>query len=179
MIPPYLSDSTLWWGLVPIPALTILVALVFYATLVGANRKAGAWLVVFPFTAFLLLGLVAGYLTGLSRESAVGAVVPAVLTLMGGVAAVLIGRAANQAATLRVSGLIVSFSIGLLVGTTWGSAMRQAVTDFEASEKELIRRSLVELKVREFREALGLPAEFPQNGDDASGKKKKAPEKDK
>lgn len=161
MIPAYLTDWTLWWTLVPIPALAALVGLAIYSYLRFAKPAVTApGAIVLPLTAFLLLGLVSGYLMGLSRESAVAAVVPAVLTLLGATAAVLVGKAANQAASTRVSGLILLFSLGFLVGSTWGSALRQSVLDFESSEEELIRRSHVELKVREFREELGLPAEF-------------------
>lgn len=176
-MPPYLVDAALWWSLVPIPALVAIVAgaALVWLRLRGTNTSA-ALTVVLPLAAFLLTGLVAGYLTGLSRESAVGAVVPAVLSLLGGAAAVLVGRAANLAAATRVSGLILLFSLGLFIGTTWGSAMRQAVADFDASELELIRRSHVELKVREFRESVGLPPEFPSI--DAPPSKKKS-DKDK
>ena len=143
MIPVYLVDPTVWWSLLPIPALVLLAAAVAYGLLRRSQTVASAFSAVLPLAAFLLLGLVAGYLTGLSRESAVGAVVPAVL------------------------------SLGLLIGTTWGSAMRQAVMDFEASESELVRKSHVEMKVREFREAIGLPPEMPAPDSPPSNKKDK------
>lgn len=173
MIPVYLLDPTVWWSLLPIPALVLIVAAVAYGLLRRAQPPAGALLTLLPPAAFLLLGLVAGYLTGLSRESAVGAVVPAVLSLMGAVAAVLIGKTDNPRSSGRVSALMLLLSLGLLVGTTWGSAMRQAVMDFEASESELIRKSHVELKVREFREAIGLPPEMPAEASPPPKKKGK------
>lgn len=174
MIPVYLVDPTVWWSLLPIPGLVLIVSAAVYGYLRRSQSPASAFSTVLPLAAFLVLGLVAGYLTGLSRESAVGAVVPAVLSLLGGVSAVLIGKTDNQKTSGRVSGLMLLFSLGLLVGTTWGSAMRQAVMDFEVSESELIRKSHVEIKVREFREAIGLPAEMP--ADAASSSKKKAKE---
>lgn len=177
MMPPYLADATLWWSLVPIPALVAIVVVFALAWLRWRGAKAVEALQnVLPLAAFLLMGLVAGYLTGLSRESAVGAVVPAVLSVLGGAAAVLVGRATDQAVVTRVSGLILLFSLGLFIGITWGSSMRQAVVDFDSSEMEQIRRSHVELKVREFRESIGLPPEFPSS-EAPSAKKKSDKEK--
>lgn len=160
-MPPFLSDSTIWWSLLPIPATVILAALGGYVALMVLKKRALAFKIILPLSSFLLLGMVTGYLTGLSRESAVGAVLPAVLSLVGGVAAVLIARATSQFMMLQTSGLIFVFALGLLLGTTWGSAMRQAVDDFEASETELMRRSHIQKKVREFREALNLPPDMP------------------
>ena len=173
MIPVYLVDPTVWWSLLPIPALVLLATAVAYGLLRRSQTVASAFSAVLPLAAFLLLGLVAGYLTGLSRESAVGAVVPAVLSLMGAVSAVLIGKTDNPRTSGRVSALILLLSLGLLIGTTWGSAMRQAVMDFEASESELVRKSHVEMKVREFREAIGLPPEMPAPDSPPSKKKDK------
>jgi len=160
-MPPYLSDATLWLSLLPILGTVAIAAILTFVTLAVLKRGPSAAWIILPLSAFLLLGLVTGYMTGLSRESVVGAVLPAVLSLLGGVAAVLIGRSTDQTAMLRVSGLMFVFTFGLLLGSTWGSAMRQAVEDFETSELELMNRSHIEAKVREFRQALKLPPEFP------------------
>ena len=169
MFPPYLADVALWLSFVPIAVVGLLVAAIMYGVLVATGRRASAATILLPTSAFLLLGLVAGYLTGLSREPAVGAVLPAALTLIGGVAAALIGNSHSRTLVLRVSGLILAFSSGLFIGTAWGSAMRQAIDDFNSSESELIRRSQVEAVVREFRIARGLPPEMPTTN---SGSKK-------
>ncbi len=169
MIPPYVADATLWLSLLPIPAFVIVTALIACGVLFATGQKAVAVNTLMPLSAFLLLGLVAGYLTGISRAPAVDAVLPAVLTLLGGAAAGFIGKSPGSALILRISGLILAFAIGLLVGTTWGSAMRQSIDDFDQSELELIRRSQVEASVREFRIARDLPPEMPGVG---SGSKK-------
>jgi hypothetical protein len=176
-MPPYFTDESVWMSMLPIPATILALVAASFVVLWVIGKRAVAAQVLLPLSAFGLLGMVAGYLTGLSRESAVGAVVPAVLTLMGGVAAVLVARAANWAASFRVSGLIATFSVGLLVGSTWGAAMRQSVEDFATSESELLRRSHVEAKVREFRDALKLPPEMPAFG--ASEKSEKSDKSEK
>ena len=73
--------------------------------------------------AFSLLGFVTGELMGDSRESVVGTVIPAALTLLGGMAAYIVTSKGvrEQAAT---SGILICFTFCLLVGSTLGIRLR-------------------------------------------------------
>ena len=81
--------------------------------------------------AFAILGFVTGEIMSDSREPAVSAVLPAALTLMGGVAAFLIGTKGVEA-QIVVSALILNFGVALFVGADYGAAVRDEV-DFDNS----------------------------------------------
>jgi hypothetical protein len=105
--------------------------------------------------AFAFLGLVAGVLAGLSRQSAIGAVLPAVLSLVGGLAIYLIGaRRADQG---LVGICVIALSAGLVIGTTWGSVLRDEYENSFNSAEYKKREALIEVEVRDFRRDLGLP----------------------
>lgn len=71
---------------------------------------------------FSLLGLVTGLLAGFSREAAMGAVLPAVLSLVGALAIYLVGvEKADQA---LVGVCVIALSLDLLVGSIWGAVLR-------------------------------------------------------
>jgi hypothetical protein len=107
--------------------------------------------------AFSMLGLVAGYLTGFSRTSTVGAVLPAALSLVAGLAVFMMGR--DKSVRVLVSLVALFFSASLVIGTTWGSAMRSAYEDYRTSADFRKLEALAEDDVREFRNNLGLPPE--------------------
>jgi hypothetical protein len=70
-----------------------------------------------------MLGFVTGLIMGDSRESAVGSVVPAVLTLFGALAAYIMGSKGVRE-RIGVSTIILCFAFSLLVGTIFGSQVR-------------------------------------------------------
>ena len=78
---------------------------------------------LFAAFAFSLLGFVTGELMSDSRESVVGTVIPAALTLLGGIAAYIVTSKGvrEQAAT---SGILICFTFCLLVGSTLGIRLR-------------------------------------------------------
>lgn len=151
-MPPYLTHLESWKALWPLPVTVLLLTALFFGIVRPKEAKRD---VVLLLAAFSMLGLVAGYLTGFSRSPAVGAVLPAVLSLVAGLAVFLMGKDAANRAIIGLTVLI--FSISLVLGTTWGAVMRQTAEDYAASEPVLKQRALVEAEVREFREALGLP----------------------
>lgn len=73
--------------------------------------------------ALSLLGIATGQITGLSRDSAVHAVLPAVLGLMGGATIYLIGAWGKELQTTVVAA-VIGLSINLVVGVYWGSYSR-------------------------------------------------------
>lgn len=153
-MPPYLTHAENWKSLWPLFVTALLLTALLYAVMRPKERKREVALLLL---AFSMLGLVAGYLTGFSRSPAVGAVLPAVLSLVGGLAVFLMEKDARSRTTVSLSVLV--FSITLLVGTSWGAIMRQAAEDYATSEPALKQRALLEAEVREFREALGLRPE--------------------
>ncbi len=84
-----------------------------------------------------------------------GAVLPAVLSLVGGLAIYLVG--AEKADQALVGTCVIALSLDLLIGSIWGAVLRD---DFEHEAKSASARkaeALVEVEVREFRKDLGLP----------------------
>ena len=118
------------------------------------------------FLSFSMLGIVTGYLTGFSREPAVGAVLPAVLSLMGGLLVFMVGKDASNRKILCSSMFL--FSLMLLIGSGWGSVMRDKAVYFletraaaaealKKSELYLKQQAFIESQVNEFRKNLDLP----------------------
>lgn len=109
--------------------------------------------------AFALLGLVTGVLAGFSRQSAIGAVLPAVLSLVGGLAIYLIG--AKKADQGLVGVCVIALSVDLMIGTSWGAVLRDVYEKSFTSAEVRKREALVEVEVRDFRRDLGLPDSAP------------------
>ena len=78
-----------------------------------------AVLVGFPLS---FTGIVIGYLTGVSRKSAVGALVPAALSLLGLMTVYFIGRDRYKSTSAGLA--MFAFSANIFVGATLGAASR-------------------------------------------------------
>lgn len=156
-MPPYLTFVPGWESIWPFPILAFLVAILLYliAKIISSNEDKTFFFVIF---AFSLLGLVTGYLTGFSRDPVVGAVLPAVLSLFGGLAVFLIQR--NNNIRIVVSFSVISFIFCLLIGTAWGAQMRSVAEEYKLSADYLMRKAHEEVKVKEFRRSLGLPEDY-------------------
>lgn len=151
-MPPYLKHVEGWKALWPLPVSAILLAILFFFIIRPRQERIEFILMLL---AFSMLGLVAGYLTGFSRESAVGAVLPAVLSFIGGLAVFLIGKDKAHRTTVSLS--VLTFSLSLLLGTSWGSIMRDTAEEYKKSEIYLKQRAFIEAEVRDFRQSLDLP----------------------
>ena len=79
--------------------------------------------------ALALVGIVSGYSGGLSREAAVGDIIPAALTLLGGVAIYLFG--VDQSRGTIVSIGAIAFAAALFFGFSLGSEKRNSRDAFE------------------------------------------------
>ena len=157
-LPPYLLNGPTWSAFWPIPVFAFLVSLLFGLLFKGDGKRTD-WVIVL--TAFSTLGLVTGYLTGLSRDSAVGNVLPAVLSLLGGFAAFVISK--NKESRLIVGCVVFLFSGMLLLGSGWGAVMRyyaeqekRYVEQEELIEVALKNKARIEYEVNRFRRSLGL-----------------------
>jgi hypothetical protein len=97
---------------------------------------------------------------GSSRSSAVGAVVPAILTFIGLIVVYLMGKSRLRAV---VAGFIVFvFSVDLLVGTVLGSASRDRHEELLASVEYQELKADQEIAIRQYRDGLGLPLDEPK-----------------
>jgi hypothetical protein len=116
-----------WWAFnVVITALLVSVVITLVISLIALSirpLRVNFWLVFLAVFSFSILGFVTGDILGDSRESAVGTVVPAVLTLLGGIAAAVVTAGGIRAQT-AISAILVSFSLSLLVGTLFGIRQR-------------------------------------------------------
>ncbi|HEU5323021.1 MAG TPA: hypothetical protein VFX28_19605 [Methylomirabilota bacterium] len=154
-MPPYLLHEAAWKALWPMPVAAVVVAAVLLLACDRGHRRE-AFVVL---AAFAMLGLVTGYLTGLSRQPVVGAVLPAVLSLLGGVTAFVVGRSRESRA--MVGAMLFTFALTLLVGTSWGAVMRDHGERHAQSVQALERQAYIESEVNAFRQALGLPPLAP------------------
>jgi hypothetical protein len=124
---------------------------------------------------FAIAGIVLGYFVGASRESVIAALVPAVLTLIGGIAAYVFSKdGLLEIRTVAGYGL-AALLLGALSGTVHGQSVRAASLAAEAvaqqQRDEATRRyeewklnyEKVELPLRleNLRKQLGLPATSP------------------
>jgi len=135
-----------------------IVALVFWA--VGlvhnwqpASKAALSQALFFSFP-FAILGVTVGFVTSLSREAAVGDVLPAVLVFVGGICVYLVskgGRAAIISAVAVVM-LCVSFSAGI----GYGSRARVENEQSALSLQTQIALANREANLKKYRKAIGL-----------------------
>jgi hypothetical protein len=160
----YFTAEYMWTvpgALLAVAAITSAVILLFRRTYADLT----VWESAAIFFALALLGVVTGYLTGLSRSSAVGAVIPAVLTLIGGLVLYLVTGDAPRARRMLTAASVVALMTNLLVGTLWGSLSRADPTtqganlenDETLREAICYKRLAFEIEVRETRAREGLP----------------------
>lgn len=101
------------------------------------------------------IAAVSGYLTAMSREPAVTAVIPGILTLLGGISIYIISRRTRE--FLIVSNVVFVFSFTFLISVAYGSYVR---------ETGLISRMIYlteqERSLRIYRQNRGLPEEIPE-----------------
>ncbi len=124
-VPPFLRHPAVWQNSWPIIIGSVTVAGVLWVLarfLARDSVGTPGWFWVV--TAFAMLGYVTGTLTGFSRGPAVGAVMPAVLTLAGGLAMLLVGK--ENSPRVLISASLIAFSFTFLVGTMWGAILREA-----------------------------------------------------
>ena len=103
------------------------------------------------------VGMVAGFLTGASREPAVGAIVPAILTFIGLVVVYMIGK--SNFRSIIVGFAVFIFSVELLVGSGLGAASRDRHDEQLRSVEFQKRKAEQEFVIRLYRRGLGLPPE--------------------
>lgn len=157
-MPSYLTATSIWSALWPIP----LSALIIAGFLLLLHRNKGQERLYFLVVlSFAFLGHVTGLLAGFSRQPTMGAVLPAVLSLVGALAIYLI--AAKKADQGLVAVCVIALSLGLLVSTLWGAALRDEFEQMGKSKITKMNDALDEVEVRDFRRSLGLPDTPPSS----------------
>ena len=162
-MPEYLSHVDIWKSIWPIILTAVLLAL-GVSLFANKEKRKEVFLVMLTFS---MMGMVTGYLTGLSSEPAVGAVVPALLSLMGGLLLIIASKSEkNSKEEIKTRLFIISigvfiFSLTFLLGTHWGGTTREIgklkLEEYSKGEAYLRWHSCVEFKVNEYRKNLGLP----------------------
>ena len=161
-MPAYLTHQPCWETFWPLIITPFFVALLVYAICFKQSARIEIAIVALGFSS---LGIVAGYLTGLSRQPAVGDLIPAVLSLIGALAVYIVGKSKNS--RRMVGAVIFILSVSLLLGTIWGAVTRTETDVYLKSKEYLIQRALVEKEVQDFRKALGLDSKTPNNANAA------------
>lgn len=123
-MPPYLTNFQIWLALWPIFAFAFassaILTIAVRGWVIARQSLKRGFVTVF---ALSLLGIVTGQVTGLSRVAAVGAVLPAVLSLIGGVLVYMIGTKSSRTHAFVAVG-IIGLTANLIVGVYWGSHSR-------------------------------------------------------
>lgn len=148
-MPSYLTRPEIWVALWPIPLAAVIVSVLGMLLAGNCSRS-----MLLSLLAFAMLGLVVGNLAGLSREPALGAVLPAVLSLIGALAIYLMGQQPERQVYIGV--LILVFAVDLLLGACWGAEMRGVRERYQTSPEYRMQRALGDQRVRTFIEALDL-----------------------
>src|SRR5262249_47419798 len=103
----------------------------------------------------VVVGLVVGYLSGASREPAVSALIPAVLTLVGGAGLYLVGKGPLRAT--QVAFILIVFASTLFLGANIGSQSRTEAVAATESVESLKAAADRDFLVGLYRKGLGLP----------------------
>jgi hypothetical protein len=110
-----------------VPGLLLSLASVFFV-----SKEARVTLTILIMTVSTL-GAVAGFAGGLSRVGVVGDVIPAALTLLGGLSVYLFG--ADRSKGVVVSLCSASFALALLLGYSTGTGRRTSIEHYETAQK--------------------------------------------
>jgi hypothetical protein len=164
-MPSYLSSEYVWATVL----IQIAVAAISAAALLPLARRKGSSLSALDtygaILALAFVGIVAGYMTGLSRTPAIGAILPAILSVIGGLVLFIVTRQAPAGFRALTAAGTIALMVNLLIGSLWGSLSREDPNSLalSAANQELIRQSIClkrlafEIEVRQTRIKEGLP----------------------
>ena len=165
-MPNYLYEWRIWLEILPIPVLAgVVTILILFLSGEFHRNRLDSFLVVFSMA---FLGAVTGLVTGQSRDPAVSAVVPAILSLISALTIYIVAAKGSGQQKLT-SIVVITFLLDFLIGIHWGSHSRDEYEKYIASEEVLIfqekieqnlrlQRLLHEKQLNETRAALGLPS---------------------
>jgi hypothetical protein len=130
--------------------------LIRYTTRPAGSMVSVYWLVrlgIFTGVPFSIIGICSGYLTGLSRVGAISALVPAGLTLVGGVAVYLFSKGGKAAVLAAFA--VVDFSVLMVIGALIGGREREQA---ESSLDRKLDELKIEFVLQQYRHSLGMKA---------------------
>ena len=151
-MPDYLLQTELWKIFWPTPVTVLLISWTLWRCGMRSGERKGTFVVIISFAS---LGLVTGLLAGFSRAPVVGAVLPAVLSLVAGVAVYLLGAETPNRSLVSLS--IVALSTNLFIGATWGAVLRENAEEYKNRVEVRQTEAWMESEVRSYRRYLGLP----------------------
>jgi len=131
-VPDYILNFEIWKGLWPIPVAALIIAGLL--TLCSGIKRTRRTLFS-ALCGFAVLGLVVGVMAGQSREPVIGAVLPAILSFLGGAAAFMMTKGPTMRMTVGLT--VVAFSLSILIGANWGADTR---TRFELLSSSIDRQ---------------------------------------
>jgi hypothetical protein len=123
-----------------------------FQTRLAANFRS----VVYLSVPIVILGYASGYLTGISRAAAVGNLIPAMLTLVGGLSIYLF-KESSDSFTRTVAFSVFMFGFSIFYGAQVGAYTRE----YKQADR-LIVLSNQELRVRNYRSNAKLPGDLPE-----------------
>ena len=134
-----------WWVLNEV--LTTLLVSVLVTTIVGAvawrmHPRISARLLFVAIFSFSILGFVTGELMTDSREAAVGAVVPACLTLIGVVAGYVVSTKGVESQP-PIFAMLICFPFALFVGSLFGIGLRSESESQASDPRALLQHDLL------------------------------------
>jgi peptidoglycan/LPS O-acetylase OafA/YrhL len=151
-MPTYLINYEILKVLWPILVVSVLIALIITFLVGKSNDRKEIFFVVISFS---MLGMVIGYLSGVSRTPTLNNVLPAVLSLIGGLIVYLVGKDSSNRIIICIALFALAFT--LVIGSEWGATTREVADEFKHSTQYLERQAFIEREVNIFRKNLGLP----------------------
>jgi hypothetical protein len=152
LFPDYLKDYQFLVIIWPLVAASIVMALILSHILGWKDISKTDFFSLFSFA---LLGTVSGFMAGFSREPVIGAVLPAALSLVGGLVMYLIvGRAAQKQGF--VAGMVTALSLTLVLGALWGARQRDVADEYFNSLAYLRAQALEESDLHQYRKNIWL-----------------------
>jgi hypothetical protein len=163
-MPTFLSSEYVWATMLIQMSTAVVTALLFFPISWRKHGKLSAIETIAVLVALSFIGIITGYLTGLSRTPVVGAVLPAVLTVIGGLVLFIVTREAPPEFRTLTATCTIALMLNLLLGSLWGSLSRDDPNNLSilANNQELIRQAICykrlafEVEVREERLKQGL-----------------------
>ena len=134
-VPDYLAKTPLLDDLWPIVSLVFFMAFIF--SFFGSSRenRKEFFLVLLSFS---MMGIVVGYLTGVSISPVVTALVPSSISFIGGLLIFLIGKNNSSRAIASLSMFL--FCLLLFIGMEWGSKAKECALAENEKRKNVLNQ---------------------------------------
>ena len=128
IMPDYLTYWPIYAVIWPLPIAAIVIAVVVSLVVRNIEKKEPGYFrsLTIVLSCFSLLGVTIGFLSGLSRESVLGDVLPAILGIIGAISVFLLEKKAAD--RVFICGLVTTLSLDLLLASMWGATAREGLS---------------------------------------------------